>query len=312
MKGRYGVAAAFAVALALVLILRHEGYLHGRVEGGPLSLAAGGAGATLKPGQTAGFGLDVIVEGDAVQVQKVRGEFTSPGLRLLGPRRSDDRCGICIFRRWPPPDTSPLSDSDVERGTTHTLLGTRATSPGIYYVRNLVALYQRGAKSFRRTYGRDLCIVVTRHRRRLRCPAAYSPPSGAVIAEAGGPSRYDRPVVTVEGGEHAQATYPARAGRDTIAFTLSNLTDIGRTVSGLDAVVQFEGADIAVRQIRPERVAIPPHAGRRVRFEVVVEGCARLKGGAVTLSELSGEISNDENTVPLSVGLSFRAPRSCP
>jgi hypothetical protein len=310
MRGRYGVAAVFAAALALVLILRHEGYLHGRVEGGPLTLSGGGAGATVKPGRTVAFGLDVKVDGDAVEVQSVKGEFVSPGLRLLGPRRSAKPCGACVVRHWPPAGSTPLRDGEV-RGATPALLGARAPQRGIYYVRNLVALYNRGAKSYRRTVGADFCVVVARTRRRLACPLSYQPPRRATVAEAGGPSRYGVPVRVAAADTRARATYPARTGTRTVGITLTNLTDIQRAVSGLGAEVDSDGAQVTIRQVQPERVVIQPHDGRRIRLEIVIEGCSTGDGVAATVGQLHGQVGQDLGVVPLSVALAFSAPRAC-
>lgn len=293
MTGRCGVAAAFAAAIALVLLLRNEGFLHGRVEGGPLTLSSLDAAVSLAPRETAGLGLRLLLDGDPVEVERVRPEFVSPGLRILGPRRAPIPCDQCEIARWPPAGTTPLRGAAVADPSSSALLGVRAQRPGIYYVHDLTALYRRGLKGFRRRLRADFCVEVRRRMRLATCAPGYRPPRGeAAVVEAGGPSRYG---VRVRDGV---ARYRAEPGRRPLVITLANIADTRRRVT--DIAAELEG--IAIRQVRPRGLVIPPGRGRRVRLEIAVDTCPAAAG---TLDALEGRIGDEREAIPLSVPLEF-------
>jgi len=299
MRTRYGLAAAFAAAIGLVLFLRNEGYLHGRVEGGPLTLTVRDAAVAAAPLETVGVGIDVGLDGDGVEVERIRPGFASPGLQVFGPRRTQEPCAQpCTIARWPPAGSTPLRGSVVDEVASAALLGLRATRPGVYHLHDLTTFYRRGIKAFRRHTAIGYCVVVGRRPPQTgACTPGYRPPRGdADVVEAGGPSRYGVPVT---GGE---ARYVARPGRRTLAITLTNLTDGRRRISGLQADV--DGV-IGVRQARPARLTLPPHAARRVRLEVTVSDCVR---DPATVDVLRGTVGDAREDVPLSVPLAFTPP----
>ncbi|MEA2170448.1 MAG: hypothetical protein QOF76_3748, partial [Solirubrobacteraceae bacterium] len=72
MRIRYSVAAVFAAVIAAVLLLRHEGYLHGRVTPGPFRLFGGGETRPLDRREISIFPLYAKLDGDPVRVESVK------------------------------------------------------------------------------------------------------------------------------------------------------------------------------------------------------------------------------------------------
>ena len=194
MKVRYGVAAAFAAAIALVLILRNEGFLHGRVEGGPLSARERAASAVAcKPGARRLRPACWLWTAARCEIQSVRGEFASPGLRLLGPRVGP-RAAALAAARGGTPRRRPLSD-----GARRPVVWACARSRrGVYYVHDLVAPYQPrryAASATRDDLGRVRSPCRRQRRpvpRRAPTPVAERPALGASV---GGPSRPATPAL---------------------------------------------------------------------------------------------------------------------
>ena len=217
MRARYGVAAAFAVAIVGgLIVLRDQGYLRGRVEGGPLRIASRRhrRRRAAPDRRASGSTLDAGGRRRASSSGCARGS-SRPGCDVLGPRRHGRRAAaVCAIARWPPAGTD--ARCAARRCATRepeALLGLRAERPGVYYVHGLVADYRRGQRRYRDREPQRLCVSTSR---RQRCDSGYrADPRGG---------RRERLPVVVEVGEHVELG-AARARRTRSAHASSSVAE---------------------------------------------------------------------------------------
>ncbi len=294
MRTRYLAAAGFVVMVSGLLGLRHAGYLGGRVAGGPVTVGLGGSAVsvTARPSQRRPVELPFALRGGAVRMQKVEPDFVSPGLDVLGPRV---------------PHVSRLSGHLVTSRLRTVELGLRARRPGVYYAEGLTADYRRGQRRFRSHDDQQLCLSVGR---RARC-AGYSVPSGAAVAEAGGPSNYGVRLRGAGPGRGLEAPLPAGAGRRVIRLTLTNLTRRTVTVSDPE-VPALVGSGLTVKPdgAAPRRLRLSPRAGRSVQLALRIAGC-ETPGDVLTVHRITAAVGGNRVEVPLSVALAFVAAPRC-
>ncbi len=295
MRARYLAAAGFVVAVSALLAIRHAGYLGGRVVGGPLEVGLGGSAVsvTARPSQVRFVMLPFALRGSGVRMQEVEPDFVSPGLDVVGPRI---------------PHQSRLSGRPVTSRLRAVNLGLRARRPGVYYAEGLTADYRRGQRRFRYHDDQQLCLSVGR---RARC-AAYAVPSGAAVAEAGGPSNYGVRLSAADpprGG--LEARIPAVPGRRSIRLTLTNLTHRTVTVSDPE-IPAIGGSGLTVKPdgAAPHRFSLAPQAGRSVRLSMRIAGC-ETGGVSLTVSRITAGVGGERVDVPLSVALAFVSQPGC-
>lgn len=181
MRARYVVAAGFVAIVVVLIVVRDQGYLGGRADGGPLTIGAGVAAAERKPDKTAGFGLGPALEGDPVTIQSVRADFTSPGLNFRAARIPPAAGRGCETGCGYPREGELFVESEYD-GTGDAVIGLRAMRPGVYYALGLITDYRRGIRRFRSYSGLQLCLAVGRA---ARCRDVSLP--DAELAEIGGP-----------------------------------------------------------------------------------------------------------------------------
>jgi len=291
VRARYGLAAGFVVAVAALIAVRAAGYLGGRAQGGPLTVALTDVGARPAASQIFAAGFADALDGDPVRVQNVRAREVSPGLDVLGPNASAAGCGRCLPRRWPPPGAgAPLEAARLSAPGGRAVVGLRARRRGFYSASELVIDYRRGQRRFRRRTPGGACIAV-----RVRASCDPSPdPGDARVAEIGGPSRY---AGARFGPGRPQATFTG-AGEHRLRMTLSNRTRSTISVSalGLDPT-----PGVALLSSDPASLRLPPHGARSVRLRFA--GCAEP-----TFDRLRADLDGERRTIALSVPLAFRCP----
>lgn len=289
MKVRYGLAAMFVGVVAMLIAIRSEGYLGGRTDGGPLRIGIAGAlSGPVKAGERKRFGLMPALEGGPVEIQAVRPDFTSPGLRVRTPRSQG---ASAIGTRYD-------GDGDIS-------LGLRAKRPGAYYALNLITDYKKGIRRFRRYSEQSLCVAVGEDARCGDARLVDEP-----LAEIGGPSDYGVPV-REERTEVGVAGLEARidlARPRTITVPLVNLTD--RTIEVEDiSLGEYEGPLQVQVTSEPATFSLRARAGRPVRLELEAEQCVE-DPSPFGFEQLRARVDGDMVDVPLTVELSFSAP--CP
>lgn len=195
MRQRYAVAAGFVVVVAALILIRDEGYLGGRTDGGPLVFAIDADGS-----------FSYELDGDAVSVQDVRFRVISPGMRFRGPALEDG---------------AELEGARLSVPVGEGRVRLRAREPGVYYLLGGTVDYRRGQRRFRARFG-DACITV---KVALECDS-YRGPADAAVAEIGGPSRY-------RGAEFEGRTAVFGATRIDVRLTIANRTRAPVEVSDL-------------------------------------------------------------------------------
>lgn len=193
MKVRYGLAAAFVGVVAALIAIRDLGYLGGRTDGGPLTIAH------------ADFGVTTELEGEPVEIQYARPRFISPGVRYRAARLVDEGCDPCRYDRG-----APLFVGPGYRGEGRPVFGLRAEERGFYYALGFRVDYRRGLRRYRIDVEGTTCLVVGT---KAPCPDPVDP-GEAPLAEIGGPSDY-------------------RPAAGAVELTLTNLTERGIEVTEL-------------------------------------------------------------------------------
>lgn len=291
MRVRLLFALVFVAIVGGLIVLRDQGYLGGRRDGGPFRLATDGVSAGGPADVVYGFGLFGSLHGAPVRVQHVRPRVVSPELEVLGPNRTDDACGACDFSRWPPTAApEPLEDSEVASHASRALLGLRAQRPGLYYAVGLITDYRRGQRRFRdREPFQWLCIAIET---RQRCRGSYRGPGAARVAQVGGPSGYRGAKLT----EFA-AIY-GRPGEYRLRITLSNRTRSAIDVA--DLALDANRAGAAIVEQAPERMRLSPHGYEVVRLRLSVPAC---RSEVARLDRLRAKLDGELRSIPLSLKL---------
>ena len=289
LRPRALLAVAFVAIVGGLILLRDEGYLGGRLKGGPLRIGGAHAAATAKPRQVIAFPLRGSLKGGPVRVQNVRSRIVSPELEVLGPNVSaEDFKGF--VRGWPPPfAATALEDATVRGEAPVALVGLRAQRTGLYYAHGLVVDYRRGQRRYRDRESQRLCIALSR---RQRCDLGYRGPGAARVAQVGGPARYPGAKLSEDA-----ATY-RRPGDARLTITLSNQTRSVIDVSGIEFDPNPSG--VAVVGTEPEEARLSPHGYQVVRLRLSVP--PRCDG---RFARLRADLDKDRRSIPLSLPLRF-------
>lgn len=266
-RGRLLFAVGFAVAVSTVIVLRDQGYLLGRKQGGPLRMRFAGDASSGGPRNSiAGFGLFGNLSGDRVEVQNFAARVLSPGVELLGPRVALNACGVCDPRRWPPPGAGAVLEGErIGARRPEAIIGLRARRPGLYYLLGFYLDYRRGQRRFRDTSDQSLCIAVATSQ---KCNLSYGGPGSARVAQIGGPSSYPGAKLT----KHAASYGP---GTHALRITLVNRTHSPIVVSGLPLGARPARLRLRARGHRSVVLQMRCPAGRVRRLRARVDGRAR-------------------------------------
>lgn len=192
------------------------------------------------------FIVTTEVDGEPVEIQYARPRFISPGTRYRAPRQSDGS----RYRR----SAELLVGTAFDGGDA--VFALEAEEPGFYYAVGFRVDYKRGLRRWRSDVDGTSCLVV---RTKEPCPEPVDP-GDAPLAEIGGPSDY--------GSKDGD-----------VSLTLTNLTERGIEVTGLDA--------------RPDAFRLRSGAGRRVHVEC----------GDEPIDNLRAQVEGDEVEVPLTVAI---------
>lgn len=289
-RARALVAVVFVALVGALIVLRDQGYLGGRLGGGPLRIGAAAVGAAGQPNQIQAFGLSGTLKGGPVRVQNVRPRIVSPELEILGPNVSSRRLGIERLDAWPPNYASdPLKDAGLRGAEPQAVMGLRAQRRGVYYAIGLITDYRRGQRRYRDREAQILCVAISR---RQRCDLGYRGPRGARVAQVGGPARY--PAARLD----ASAATFTKPGKRRVRITLANQTRSVIDVS--DLAFDRNDAGVAITRTQPETFRLPPRGHQVVRLEVTVPpGCDG------TFPRLRADLDDARRSIPLSLPLRF-------
>lgn len=290
MRVRALFALAFVALIGGLLALRDQGFLGGRLMGGPLRIGTATVGLAAKPNQIGAFGLSGTLKGDPVRVQNVRPRVVSPELEVLGPNLYTGACGACRPQSWPPPGaTGPLEDSTLRDAEPGAIMGLRAQRSGVYYAIGLVVDYRRGQRRYRDREPQQLCIAVSR---RQACDPGYRGPGAARVAQVGGPARYPGAGVSEDA-----ATY-TEPGERRLRIALANQTRSVIDVSEL--AFDRNASGVAVLRTEPEELRLSPRGHRVVRLRInVPPDCSGR------FARLRADLDGERRSIPLSLPLRF-------
>lgn len=292
MRVRLLLALAFVAVVGALIALRDEGYLGGRVAGGPFRIGTALVSVEAERDQVAAFGLSGSLKGGPVRVQGVRPRLVSPGLEVLGPDLTARCAGACYFDHWPPPDSAgPLQDATVRDAVPRALIGLRAQRPGVYYALGLTVDYRRGQRRYRDREAQRLCIEV---QTRAECDLSYRGPGRARVAQVGGPSRYAGARLT-----ERDAIY-RRPGDYTVRLTVANQT--GSAIKVSDLALDANEAGAAIVETAPDSFRLEPHGDESVRMQLSVPACRRVGG---RFGRLRAKLDGERRSIPLSLPLRF-------
>ncbi len=291
MRWRVLLAVAFVAIVGGLIALRDQGYLGGRLKGGPLQIGGSSGSARVvraHEGMVPVFGLRGSLEGGPVRVQNVRSRIVSPELEVLGPNvATRPRRGRSA---WPPSDaTVPLEDATLRADHPEAIMGLRAQRAGVYYAIGLIVDYRRGQRRYRDRESQRLCVSFGR---RQRCDPGYDGPGAARVAQVGGPARYPRARLTP-----TEAVY-SRPGERRLRITLSNQSRSVIDISEL--AFDRNPSGVAIVATEPEELRLAPHGYQSVRLRVTVpEGCDER------FARLRAELDSQRRSIPLSLPLRF-------
>ena len=288
MRVRLLLALVFVAVVGALIALRDQGYLGGRVPGGPFRIGTDIVSVPAERRQIVAFGLSGALKGDPVRIQGVRPRVVSPELGVLGPDVAARCSGECKYDRWPPPgSTGPLEDATVRDDVSFASMGLRAPRPGLYYALGLTVDYRRGQRRFRDRESQRLCIEVAT---RAKCDSDYRGPGRARVAQVGGPSRYPGARLTA-----SAATY-ARTGEYRLRVTLANQTRSAIEVG--DVALDGNRAGTAITETEPDAFRLTPHGFRVVVLHLSVPRC-----GGVPFPRLRAKLDGRLRSIPLSLPL---------
>lgn len=271
MRYRALVAIAFVVVVGALIVLRDQGYLGGRLRGGPLRVGTGHDARRAEKLAIVTFPLGADLAGDPVRVQNVRVRLRSPGLRVHGP---DLGTG------------GSLEDATLRRPVPPVRIGLQAEAPGVYYALGLITDYRRGQRRYRDREAQTLCISIGP---RQRCNLGYRGPGAARVAQVGGPARYRGAELSPRTATYAgPGTYRVRL---TIANQTRSVIEVAKV--GLDR-------DPGVTATGPEPFVLRPHAYREIGLTLAARAC-----GARRFDRLRADLDGERRSIPLSLPLRF-------
>src|SRR4051794_23237340 len=124
-----GAAAVAIVVVGAILLARHEGYLGGVADGGPLEIASAIEGGQVAPGESMTWGdLSLEVNGDPVTIDAVDLDVT-PGLRARPVRLFDRRRTSLGTRLGPVPTGFGAVPEGARVGGDDKALAVSLTAP---------------------------------------------------------------------------------------------------------------------------------------------------------------------------------------